>query len=134
MGKIDGMRAVLGLFLVSPVVPMYTVPVCTVPRPLRCPPSPASSPPIVIALGAGTGRLRRADQSDDPSEGTAECADRREVPGVVLCIRIGIWVSIYGRDGGGGWRERWFRLGPGGKICECVALITNVGRPYNECT
>ena len=26
MGNIDGMRAVLGLFLVSPVVPMHTVP------------------------------------------------------------------------------------------------------------
>ena len=47
------MRAVLGLFLVSPVVPMYTVPMCAVPRPLRCPPSSAASPPIVMRFGGG---------------------------------------------------------------------------------
>ena len=49
----DGMCAVLGLFLVSPVVPMYTVPMCAVPRPLRCPPSSAASPPIVMRFGGG---------------------------------------------------------------------------------
>ena len=54
MGKIDGMRGILGLLLVSPVVPMYTVPMCTVPRPLRCLPSSAtSSPPIVMRFGGG---------------------------------------------------------------------------------
>ena len=53
MGKIDGMRGILGLLLVSPVVPMYTVPMCTVPRQLRCPPSSASSPPIVMRFGGG---------------------------------------------------------------------------------
>ena len=50
MGNINGMRAILGLLLVSPVVPM-----CTVPRPLalRCPPSSASSPSIMMRFGGG---------------------------------------------------------------------------------
>ena len=59
MGNIDGMRAVLGLFLVSPVVetaPRHGADVhgaAAILRPLRCPPSSAASPPIVMRFGGG---------------------------------------------------------------------------------